>query len=159
MSVTTQNRASLRFNKRSVHCNIQSLPPELQKELTAVMSRPDFDPDKLAEALEKAQNEQTLFYVPDEQIPERCPWYETVQRIFLLLGGALFLMTFFLLMLYFTILIFDSIAGTNMEEYVLLAMQNHPVMTLILLGVIFLVYLVYLIVFIGRRLQKEFDKS
>jgi len=159
MSVNTQNRFSLRLNKKYVHCDIQSLPPELQKELAAVMSRPDFDPNKLAEALEKVQNEQPLLLAPDEQIPERCPWYESIQRIFLLLGGALFLLMFFLLMLYFTILIFDSIAGTNMEEYVLLAMRSHPLMTLILLGVIFLVYLVYLIVFIGRRLQKEFDES
>ena len=158
MSVITQNRSFLRLNKRAVHCDIQSLPPELQKELAVVMSRPDFDPDKLAEALERAQNEQTLFYAPDEQIPERCPWYETIQRIFLLLGGAFFLMTFFLLMLYLTVLIFDNIAGTHMEEYVLLAIQDHPVLTLILLGVIFLVYLVYLIVCIGKRLLKESDE-
>lgn len=88
-------KTSKRLDKELARYNIKDFSPELQKTLTETMNRPDFDPDKLAAALEKARSEQSSSCSEDESSPERCPWYESVDRIFMLLAGALFLSCFF----------------------------------------------------------------
>ena len=88
--------------------DIERLPYELQKELTETMKRPDFDPDKLAAALEKTRSQQAGSFT-EESTLEQCTWYEATNRSIMFLGGALFLSCFFLLELCGVILILDQI--------------------------------------------------
>lgn len=132
--------------------DIKRLPYKLQKELTETMKRPDFDPDKLAAALEKARSQQAGSFT-EEATLERCTWDEAANRSMMLLGGALFLCCFFLLELCGVILIMDQIWGWSIKTWVCDAVQSHPLIAISVGVLIYLLWLVWLVIRVCRHME------
>ena len=149
-----RKKTSRRLNEELSRYDINALPPELQKELAATMSRPDFDPDKLAAALKKARVEQACSQTEENPSLERCSWHETIERVLMLLGGALFLLGVFLLLAYAAVLFFDKMTGTGVKEQVQTAMQAHPATAIILLAALFFAFLSWLVIFVAKKMAQ-----
>ena len=81
---STNKRTSDKLERALLRHNLDALPVDLKTELDAAMKHPDFDPDKLAEALERAEAEKntTSKTPPSHSKKEKLTFLETVQAIF-----------------------------------------------------------------------------
>lgn len=83
---------------------------------------------------------------------ERCPWYTFVGRILWILGITLFFYGFFLILLINTLEAFDETLG--LWTWVTTAIQNHPIVAIVLLVVGYLVFLLHFCCLLLKRLKE-----
>ena len=129
--MATRKNSSERLERALSRYNLEALPDETKKMLEETMSRGDFDPDKLAEAIEREE----------ESRKERCPWYVAISRIlgFLLFAGGL--LGFFCAMLQIGVRLFDKISGANLSEWIIGVQNSHPVAFYCILAIGVLLFL------------------
>ena len=95
----SKQKTSERLEKALSEYDIENLPEETRRMLDETMGRDDFDPDKLADALERVEAKAQVKKDSHVNKSDRCPWYVALGRIsFLLLltlciYGLLFAMT------------------------------------------------------------------
>lgn len=78
----TIKRTSPKLERALSKYNLDILPVDTKKELEAAMIHPDFDPDKLAEALERAEAEKTPTPKTPPSHSEKLTFFEIVQAAF-----------------------------------------------------------------------------
>ena len=119
---------------------LSKLPPNLRRELEEAMAQPDFDPDKLAEALKKArlEAEQAKTAEVTAEQDDRAPWYVIVGRI---LGFLALSLLFYILTLAMAFAMFSPIydwmcSMTNFAfdmEFLYNLVISHPTISLCVL--------------------------
>lgn len=149
-----RKRTSDRLDRELTRYDINEFPLKLQKEIAETMSHPDFDPDKLAAALEKCRKERTCSRPEEGNSSERCPWYETIGRIFVLLAAAGFLWCVYIWGFCAVVLFYDELFQCNIEERVGVFVLSHPhisIVATIALYLLCLFWLMYHIVKVFRQ--------
>lgn len=148
--MAVRKNTSERLEKVLARYDLETFPAETKQMLEATMSRDDFDPDKLAEALEREGAKREVAKVDTESkelTEERCPWYVALTRALVLLGIGGFLFAFFCALLRLGFLFFDKITDSNVVGWIDTLQQSHPV---IFYSALLVGYLVVLTVFINR---------
>lgn len=130
---------------------LKELPPKVREQILEAMRNPDFDPNELAAAIERAREELSE---EDNSQHERCPWYETAQRLLILLAGAGYLVGIFVLVAWVFVRISDLLLDTTLEAWLFNMVTTRPVLTIMLLIGLFLASLVYLVIHIARRIKQ-----
>lgn len=137
-------RTSKCLDRELSRYNINEFPPELQKKIDETMCRPDFDPDKLAAALKEVRTET-----------ERCPWYESVGRIFMLLAGALILLGIFMLVVCGVAFLLDEMFLWDIKEWIFVFAHSHPYITIAAVFAVYLFCLFWLVSRVANLTQGE----
>lgn len=146
----TNKRTSDKLERALSKYDLDALPVEVKMELEAAMSHPDFDPDKLAEALKRAEAEKTS--PTKSSHSEKLTFLEIIQAVF---RGIKYLLIAFLgynfalcigfLFAYAMLTIFDalldSIAGktplSDFFGFLLEWMSVHPTTSIIVAVVLY----------------------
>lgn len=124
--------------------NLEALPKETKTALEEAVSRDDFDPDKLAEAIEREEAKRKATKADDD---ERCPWYVALTRVLMLLGIGGVLFAFACAVFRLGFLFLDKVTDSNIMGWIDALQQSHPAVFCIAL---FVGYLVTLVVFINQ---------
>lgn len=152
----TNKRTSDKLERALSKYNLDALPVEVKSELGAAMKCPDFDPDKLAEALERAEAEKTSPVKSSHS--ERLTFLEIIQAVF---KGIKYLLIAFLgynfticvgfSFIYAMLTIFDrlldSTVGTTLLSdffgFLLEWIQVHPTLSLTVAIVLYVAGFLY----------------
>lgn len=155
--MAVKKNTSERLERALSRYNLETLPKETKTALEEAMSRDDFDPDRLAEAIEREEAKHQTTKADDD---EHCPWYVALTRILQLLFTMIIFFSFFLALLYTMFLFFDKIAPLSdfsRIEYFEMIHQTHPVMFYSVLAVGFLVFAVWFIYRLGKNIADSLN--
>lgn len=127
-------KTSERLERALARYDLEALPDETKKMLEETMGRSDFDPDKLAEAIER-EEERRGMKKESGKGEERCPWYVALTRFlaFLLFVGGMF--GFFCVTLQLAVRLFDTLSGFDLSGDIAALQQNCPAAFYTLLAV------------------------
>ncbi|MBQ8245811.1 MAG: hypothetical protein IJZ42_01645 [Lachnospiraceae bacterium] len=143
--MAVKKNTSERLERALSRYNLEALPKETKTALEEAMSRDDFDPDKLAEAIEREEAKHQSTKADDD---EHCPWYVALTRILVLLTILTAFFAFFLTLLYAMFLFIDKMLlplDFSFIEHFEIMYQTHPVMFYSVLAVGFSVFVVWFI--------------
>lgn len=85
---------------------------------------------------------------------ERCPWYELVYRIILIVFGAVVIYCIGFSTILASLWIITKMTGRPVLHWVVSTLSSHPILTIILLIVGFIAALFYSLVQLARVLQQ-----
>ena len=102
------------------------------------------------------EDEQNQNNIAIEIRPERCPWYETVSRIVLVLGVVAALFCVFLCMLSFLLKCLNETLGC--WDWVYSTAQDNPILAIICLIGTFVVFLLWFMSNLGKEIRRQWDE-
>ena len=152
---TVSPKTSSALEEEQKHHNLEALPEELRQQLDAIMRSPDFNPDMLALALEKARKETENTDTQEEPAAERCPWYETIARIAMLLGVTAFFFGLYMLVGILVVRLVDNLFALSIEAWINTTLQTHPVASIIVFIVAFLAFALWFLYLCGKAITES----